>query len=343
VGALHVAYMDKDIVLVTGICGRIGSAVKKKLGKKYHIIGFDRASCKDHIPLDLSSDKSVKDAVAQLPKKKIASVVHLAAYYSFDEEHSPLYDEVTVKGTERLLKALKDFEVDQFIFSSTMLVHEPGKPGCPISEDDLVNPKWEYPLSKVKAEKMIQRFKGDMSSVILRIAGVYDDGCHSIPISHQIQRIYEKSIEARLFSGDITHGSAFLHMDDLVDAIALCIEKRNELPKESVFLIAEPETLSYDQLQRKISFLIEGREFKTWRVPKVIAKLGAWAQGLVMDTFIKPWMIDLADDHYEIDITKAKQILGWVPKHRLSKCLPKMIGLLKSDPDAWYQANQLKK
>src|SRR5690606_16982649 len=146
--------------------------------------------------------------------------------------------------------------------------------------------------------------------------------------SHQIQRIYEKSIEARLFSGDVNHGSAFLHMDDLVDAIALCIDKRNQLPEESVFLIGEAVTFSYDQLQRKIASLIHGKEFTTWRVPKLIAKIGSWAQGLVFKTFIKPWMIDLADDHYELNISHAKQLLGWQPKHRLDKTLPRMISAL---------------
>lgn len=41
---------------------------------------------------------------------KIASVVHLAAYYDFLGKPSDLYDKITVKGTERLLKFLQDFE-----------------------------------------------------------------------------------------------------------------------------------------------------------------------------------------------------------------------------------------
>ena len=38
-------------------------------------------------------------------------------------EPSPKYEEVTVRGTERLLRGLKDFDVGQFVFSSTMIVH----------------------------------------------------------------------------------------------------------------------------------------------------------------------------------------------------------------------------
>jgi len=57
--------------------------------------------------------------------------------------------------------------------------------------------------------------------------------------------------------------------------------------------------------------------------------------------FIKPWMIDLADDHYELDISKAKRELGSSPKKSLEKTLPRMIEELKEDPEKWYKINQL--
>lgn len=345
--------MGKELVIITGACGRIGSAVVKKLADKYQVVGFELHKAvygcpvEELVPTDLGSDESVAQAFDHIRNfyhtKKVASVIHLAAYYSFTEKHSPLYEQITVKGTERLLRALKDFEVDQFLFSSTMLVYAPGELGKPINEDSPVMPKWDYPLSKVKTEKVIHDLRGNTSSVILRIAGVYDDHCNSIPISHQIQRIYENQLESRLFSGDITHGAAFLHMDDLVDAIVESVDRRKELPKETVLLLGEPKTLSYDQLQRTISRLIRGKEFKTWRVPKLIAKIGAFVQGLnpFKKPFIKPWMIDLADDHYELDISRAKKLLGWAPKHTLEETLPKMIDELKQDPEKWYRKNHL--
>ena len=67
---------------------------------------------------------------------------------------------------------------------------------------------------------MIRDERGDIPAVLLRIAGVYDDGCHSIPLAHQIQRIYERQLTSRLYRGSTAHGQSFLHMDDLVDAIA---------------------------------------------------------------------------------------------------------------------------
>lgn len=345
---------QKKIVIVTGSCGRIGANIVKRLGENYPIVGFELLKAiyasdqEELVPVDISSDESVHQAFAHIRHfygTKIASVIHLAAYYSFSEKHSPLYDQITVKGTERLLSALQEFEVEQFIFTSTMLVYAPTTPGCPISEDSPVCPKWDYPLSKVHTECLIHEKRGNIPTVILRIAGVYDDHCHSIPISHQIQRIYENQLEARLFSGDPSHGASFLHMDDLVDAIALAVEKRHLLPPETVLVLGESKTLSYDAIQRQICRLLGKKEFLTFRVPKWIAKIGSWILchlPLKEAPFIRPWMIDLADDHYELDISCAKQMLGWTPKHTLAKTLPIMIEELKKDPARWYKLNQLR-
>ena len=78
--------------------------------------------------MDLISDYSVEAAFARVSYAygdRLASVVHLAAYSDFSGEPSSLYDEITVRGTGRLLRALQTFHVEQFIFSSTMLVHAP--------------------------------------------------------------------------------------------------------------------------------------------------------------------------------------------------------------------------
>jgi nucleoside-diphosphate-sugar epimerase len=347
--------MDKEVIIVTGCSGRIGASVVKRLGEKYRIVGFEllkalyASANEELVPVDISSDESVAQAMNHIRYfygNKIASVIHLAAYYSFSQEHLELYDKVTVRGTERLLRALHAFEVGQFLFSSTMLVHAPCRPDQKINEAWPLQPKWAYPTSKVKTEAVIRSERGKIPAVILRIAGVYDDGCHSIPLSHQIQRIYERQLEGRFFSGDITHGASYLHMDDLVDAICLAVENRRTLPPETTLLLGEPKTLSYDALQRRMSALLHGKEMRTLRIPKWLAWIGAWVQGhipFISKPFIQPWMISIADDHYALDVSLAKQVLGWEPKRSLEQTLPKMIDLLRADPETWYKQNQLRR
>ncbi len=59
------------------------------------------------------------------------------------------------------------------------------------------------------------------------------------------------------------------------------------------------------------------------------------------EPFIKPWMIDLADDHYELDISRARNVLGWQPRRSLRDTLPRMVERLRADPAAWYGENKL--
>lgn len=344
----------KDVVIVTGSSGRIGTQIVKRLGSDYSIVGFEllkaiyASESEELVPVDLSSDESVVQAfthIKQFYGNRIASVIHLAAYYTFKTKCSPLYDKVTVQGTARLLKALENFEVEQFLFTSTELLHAPTKPGVPITEDSPICATWGYPISKVETEQLLHEKRGKMPIVIMRVAGVYDDFCHSIPISNQIQRIYEKQLQARLFSGNVHHGAAYVHMDDLIDALELAVRKRKSLPPELTLLIGEPKTLTYDQTQRQVSQLLYHKEFTTFRVPKCIAKIGAWLECHLpfsdSEPFIRPWMIDYADDHYELNIDRAKKELGWAPKRSLEATLPKMIEALQKDPIKWYKGNGL--
>jgi nucleoside-diphosphate-sugar epimerase len=249
-----------------------------------------------------------------------------------------------VRGTEWLLHGLRDFEVEQFIFASIMLAHAPCEPGKRIDEDWPLDPKWDCPKSKVTAEQLIVRERGDVPVVLMRIGAVYDDCCHSIPLAQQIRRIYEKRFIGRIFSGDITHGVAFVHMEDLVEALVLAVEHRKELPQITTLLIGESETLSYDWLQRTISRELHGKGWKTYQIPKPLAKLGCWLQSLLpgADPFLKPWMIDLSDDHYAFDISRARTLLGWEPRHSLRNSLTQIIDELKLDPAGWYEGNNLR-
>jgi hypothetical protein len=57
------------------------------------------------------------------------------------------------------------------------------------------------------------------------------------------------------------------------------------------------------------------------------------------EPFVKPFMVRMADDHYELDIGRARRMLGWEPRRRLKDALPAMVAALKRDPLAWYEAN----
>lgn len=343
----------KELVLVTGSSGRIGTRIAEKFGSTYQLVGFDVVPPKtpqpgmDFVPLDLTSEEAVKKALQHVKEKygdRIASVIHLAAYYNFDGKPNALYDKITVDGTDRLLRLLQPFQVEQFIFSSTMLVHEPAKLGEVISESSPVEPTWPYPESKVKTEAAMHKQHGKIPIVILRIAGVYDDACHSIPISNQLQRVYERQFAAHVFPGNLDKGVAYLHMDDLVDSFTLSIQKRKSLPSAVTLIIGEPGFVSYRKLQDEMTRLLFNQKWFVVRPPKWFAYIGAMVLNslpFLGPQFVKPWMIAHADDHYPLNISLAKQVLGWEPKRSLLGTLPKMVAFLKSDPAKFYRENGL--
>jgi len=346
------------IIIVTGSNGRIGDAVMRRFTGRFDaVVGFDRKALGPPppgcvvVPVEITSNDSVLGGLRSIREHHgahIVSVIHLAAYYDFFGKPSSKYQEITVQGTGRLLRGLRalDFKVDQFVFSSTMLVHRPVEPGEFISEDSPVEPTWAYPASKVRTEHVIHDERGDIPAVLLRISGVYDDLAHSIPLAHQIQRINEREMTSRMYSGSTAHGQSFMHMDDLVDAIELVVERRKRLPPELALLLGEPEAISYDELQHTIARLIRAEGQETIEIPlglAPLAKAGAWVLDHVpgQEGFVKPWMIDRANDHYALDITRAQTLLGWEPRRSLRETLPKMVAALKADPPGFYRENDL--
>ena len=349
---------ESGIIIVTGSNGLIGDAVMRRLAGRFeNIVGFDRKAPKPpppgcvYVPVDITSDESVRDGLRVIRDHHgahVASVIHLAAYYDFFGEPSTKYEEITVRGTGRLLRGLRELalHVEQFVFSSTMLVHQPREPGEFITEDSPIEPTWAYPESKVRTEQLIRDERGAVAAVLLRISGVYDDRCNSIPLAHQIQRIRERKLTGRFYSGSTAHGQAFMHMDDLVDAIERVVERRAALSPEIAILLGEADPLSYDELQHTMGRLIHGASKETIAIPSALAplaKAGAWMLGRLpgQGGFVKPWMIDRANDHYALDITRARTLLGWEPKRSLRQTLPKMIEALKADPSTWYRENDL--
>lgn len=342
----------REAVIVTGSSGFLGQAMARRLARTFQVFGFD-FRVPDEPPdgvvavgVDLTSEASVAEAVAKVRRAhgpRIASVIHLAAYYDLSSDPNPKYEAVTVEGSRRLLRHLQGLEVGQFLFASTLLVHRATEPGVPIDEDWPIEPLSPYPESKARTEALLRAERGDIPLVILRPAGVYDEMCRAAFLAQQIANIHQRHVISHLYPGNLDHGQPYLHLADLIDAVERAVARRAELPAETSLLLGERETLGYGELQRLFGRLIHGEEWETREVPKAMAKAGQWLQEdvLDLDPFVQPWMIDRADDHYEIDPSRAERLLGWRPKHRLRTTIPKMIAALKDDPAAWYAANKL--
>lgn len=347
---------ERPVVIVTGSAGLLGAPTCRRLAELgYEVFAFDRVGLPEppaslahvhDVEFDATDYSSVRGAVAEVRRKRggeIASVVHLAAYYDFSGKDSPLYKQVTIEGTDRLLNALNEAKIGQFVFSSTMLVHEPTKPGKYIHEGSPLVAKWAYPESKLATERLIREAHPDVRSVFLRIAGVYTDWGSQPTLVQQIKRIYEREFESHFFPGDQTSGQSGVFLDDTVSSLVQAVEHRNRVEPTTPILIGEADPPSYGELQDLIGQRIHGSEWSTLYVPPALAKVGAKVIDAVQHggAFIKPFMVDMADDHYALDITRAKELIEWTPKHHLKEKLPTIIDNLLRDPQKWYSENDL--
>lgn len=339
-------------VLVTGSSGLLGERICRELSADHFVVGLDRRPPRGERPdmwlgCDLTDDASVHTALAEVRELRgaeLASVVHLAAHYDFSGEPSPLYTELTVEGTRRLLRELRHHRVGQLVFASSLLVMKAAtEEGQVLDEDSEVEAEWDYPESKLRAEHVLLAEREGIPVVVLRIAGVYDEDCHSVPIAQQMRRIHERKLESHLFPGNPDHGQSFVHLDDVAAAVRASVERRRRLEPFETFLVGEPDVVSYGELQDRMGAALHGREWTTLRVPAVVAKAGAWLRDQAPgdDPFIKPWMIDLADAHLPVSIERAEQQLGWRPRHRLRDAIPEMCRRLAADPERWYRENGL--
>src|SRR5690625_3811406 len=106
----------KPFVLITGAAGDIGSTLTRALRDRYQIIALDRShsdTADFSYTFDLTKRESVQLALREVSDAHghaLAAVVHLAAYFDFTGEHSPLYDSVNIEGTRHLLEALEPLD-----------------------------------------------------------------------------------------------------------------------------------------------------------------------------------------------------------------------------------------
>ena len=216
---------DKPLVLITGAVGNLGVSVAKALEGAYRVVGMDRDTGDTPFPvlrIDVSSDDSVELAFRKLRESygnRIASVIHLVAFFDFTGQPHPLYQTVNVEGTRRVLRALRSFEVEQFVYASTMLVHAPCKPGERIDERQPIDPRWEYPKSKAAAEAVIREEHGNIPYAILRLAGVYDTKTTVPTMANQMARIYERDLQSHLYAGHTLVGQSMLQRVEQIVAM----------------------------------------------------------------------------------------------------------------------------
>tara|TARA_A100001011_G_scaffold345415_1_gene381094 strand:+ start:4627 stop:5601 length:975 start_codon:yes stop_codon:yes gene_type:complete len=232
--------LKKLNILVTGGAGYIGSHITEQLVNSYNIIivdnlvtGYKRLINKKaiFIKADLKNKKYLKKIIFE---NRIDAIIHLAAYLNVSEaeNNKKKYFENNVIGTLNLIKACKNSNVKNIIFSSSCSVY--GNINGSVKETAKTNPQGYYAYTKLKGEQIIKKYskKFNYNYCILRyfnVAGASKSGkIGQIEKSHgQLIKnlaiaalcskskvnIYGKNYQ----TGDGTCIRDYIHVSDLAD------------------------------------------------------------------------------------------------------------------------------
>lgn len=225
--------------------------------------------------------------------KNMDMVFHCGAVLShYAEQYPELAFDVNVKGTWNLKRACHENGVTRIIFASTSFVY--GNPAKePVSESDPLNPKGNFEVGKLAAEKILQAVHPfQVPYTILRLFNMYGPRSYPDELYTQatatfiLEALKGKSIEVH---ADGKQELDFVYVKDVAEAFWDCA--RTESAENEIFNVGSGESKSILQLANTINQLtknIAGVHFNT-KHPPYFQKVRA-------------------------NIEHIKECVGWTPK-----------------------------
>jgi len=233
-------------------------------------------------------------------------VIHLAArvHVMNDSSIDPLaeFRKVNVDGTLNFASQAANAGVKRFIFISSVKVNgEHTVSDKPFTEDASPNPQDAYGISKFEAEQGLLKIAQEtgMEVVIIRPPLVYGAGVKANFAS--MMRAVKLSIPLPL--GAIHNKRSFVYVGNLVSMIMRCID--HPTAANQVFLVSDGHDLSTTELSRYCAEAL-GVKARLLPVPQKFIEFCANLIG-------KRAGARRLCENLQVDITKARTMLGWTP------------------------------
>jgi nucleoside-diphosphate-sugar epimerase len=241
-------------------------------------------------------------------------VIHLAArvHVMADDAVDPLevYRKVNTLGTLNLAQQAVEQGVKRFIFLSSIKVNgEHTELDKPFNENDIPNPQDNYGLSKYEAEQglFLIAQKTEMDIVVIRPPLIYGSGVKAN--FARMMNVVKRGIP--LPFGAIYNKRSVVYMGNLVSLILRCID--HPAAANQVFLVSDGCDISTTELLRACATAL-GVKARLLPMPQTWIESGASLLG-------KQAIVQRLCGSLQVDITKAKQHLGWSPPFQLAEGL----------------------
>lgn len=286
-----------DNCLITGANGFLGSFLIEELKEKYVVRTLSRSNADYNCDLSRSIPFFTHNFSLVVHSAGMAHTIPKSS-----EERRKFYD-VNVLGTINLLRGLEGSDLPkQFVFISSVSVYGQEE-GNNISEEHPLKAKDPYGLSKIKAEKVIQKWckKNQVVFTILRLpllVGKNPPGNLGTMLNAINKRYYFN------IGGGIAKKSMVLVKD-----IALFIPV--VAPIGGVFNLTDGSHPSFDELSKVIS----KNKKKQFNLPMYIAIFIGIVGDFLGDKIpINSVKLKKITSTLTFDDSKAKKLLNWRPQ-----------------------------
>jgi len=248
----------------------------------------------------------------------ITTVVHLAArvHVMHDTEADPLmaFRVVNVEGTLNLTRQAAAAGVKRFVFISSVKVNgELTQSGRAFTEADSPDPQDAYGLSKHEAEQGLRQLAVDtgMEVVIIRPPLVYGPGVKAnfAALMRAVQRGWPLPL------GAVPNQRSLVALSNLVDFIVTCIA--HPQAANQTFLVSDGQDLSTTELVRGMA--------RAAGVPARLLPVPVWALQAGATLLGKGGAVQRLCGNLQVDISKARQLLGWVPPISIDEGLRRVV------------------
>jgi nucleoside-diphosphate-sugar epimerase len=307
-------------VVVTGANGFVGRALcKEAVSRNVAVRGITRVSVGLPIGVESIAFGSI-DGNTDWKDVLIGCevVVHLAARVHVMHEVTvdPLeeFRRVNVQGTLNLARQAAAAGVRRFVFVSSIGVNGSETFHQPFTPEDSVTPHSPYAVSKYEAEMGLKALSAetDIEVVIIRPPLVYGPCAPGNfgSLMHWLQRGVPLPLDG------IRNKRSLVSLVNLVDLIVTCLT--HTAAANQTFLVSDGEDVSTTELLRLMGQAI-GKPACLLPVPASWFKLAASLVG-------KPEVAQRLFGSLQVDISKTRELLGWVPPLSLDEGLRRAAG-----------------
>ncbi len=347
-------------IIVTGASGFIGRHFLDTAKERYYIHAMARRSRTEAgvpyhpniqwIQCDIANWSYVKEVMHHIKQQGGADfILHLAAYYDFNNTDNPEYQRTNVNGTENILKLAKGLGIRRFIFPGSLVVSKFSSQSMVITEKSPADANFPYALSKKRGEELVRKYSKWFPCSIVRLAAVFSDWCEYAPLYKFLYTWLSKSWDSRFLGGRGESAVPYIHIRCLIKLLMAILSKNESLPSFDIYICSPDGSTSHQKLFQIATHYYFGQAIKPIFLPKPLTYPGVFVRRLLghvhlyyHEPFERFWMLKYIDLKMNIDSSYTRKALSWEPTaryhvlHRLLFLMEKM----KTHPDEWRLKNE---